>query len=84
MSHEGLKKLMCRLTRSVFWSSMRRDALLFIAACPTCDKFRSLRSLPSSPLHPVRIGYRGEVLAMDLVGEKGPRPLRRTETSMNS
>ena len=81
-AHEGLKKLMCRLNRSFFWPSMRRDASLFVAACPVCDKFRSLRSHPRSPLHPFRIGYRGDVLAIDLVGEKEPCPPRRMATSI--
>ena len=53
---------------------MRRDATLFIAICSTCEKCRSLRAQPRSPLHPVRVGYRGEILAIDLVGGKGTLP----------
>ena len=81
-AHEGLKKLMCRLNRSFFWPSMRRDAILFIAICSICEKFRSLRAQPRSPLHPVRVGYRGEILAIDLVGGKGPYQVRRVVTNI--
>ena len=74
-AHEGLMKLMCRLNRSFFWPTMRREASLFIATCSTCEKIRSLRAIPRSPLHPVRVGYLGEILAIDLLGGKGTLPV---------
>ena len=73
-AHEGAKKLLLRLTRSVFWPSMKRDVDLFVMTCPVCDRFRNLHAKPRSPLHPVRVGFRGEILAIDLVGGKEALP----------
>ena len=47
---------------------MKRDVKLFVNSCPVCDKFRGRRKTPRNPLHPVRVGARGEILAIDLVG----------------
>ena len=49
---------------------MKRDVKLFVNSCPVCDKFRGRRKNPRNPLHPIRVGARGEILAIDLVGGK--------------
>ena len=53
---------------------MKRDVDLYVVTCPVCDRFRSLHAKPRSPLHPVRVGFRGEILAIDLVGGKETLP----------
>ena len=69
-AHEGAKKVLSRLNRSYFWPGMSRDVKLYVNSCPVCDKFRGHRKNPRNPLHPIRVGARGEILAIDLVGGK--------------
>ena len=73
-AHEGSKKLLLRVSRSFFWQSMKRDIDLFVMTCPVCDRFRRLHAKPRNTLHPVSVGFRGELLAIDLVGGKEALP----------
>ena len=71
---DPLAKLICYLTRSFFWPSMRRAALLFVAACSMSGKFRSMHAYPGRPLHIVTEIYGGEILTIDLAGGNGTLP----------
>ena len=73
-AHEGLKKLILRLSRSFFWPNMRRDIMLYVSTCSVCDRFHLRRSYSRNPLHSVRVGFPGEILALDLVGGKEACP----------
>ena len=75
-THASLNKLLIRLNRSFVLPSMRRDDLRFVATCCTFEKFRSLRAQPRSPLHLVYVGYRGELLPINLVEGEGTHPIR--------
>ena len=69
-AHEGAKRLFLRISRNFFWFAMRRDIALFVMTCDVCDKFKSMSCPPKNHLRPVRVVFRGEVLAMDLMWEK--------------
>ncbi|KAF0096477.1 MAG: hypothetical protein FD144_5878, partial [Rhodospirillaceae bacterium] len=69
-AHEGIDKTCARLSRYFYWPGMRGDIKLYIAACPTCDKFRNAPRNARSPLHPIRVAARGEIVAMDVMGGK--------------
>ena len=75
-THASLNKLLIRLNCSFVLPSMRRDDLRFVATCSTFEKFRSLRAQPRSPLHLVYVGYRGELLPINLVEGEGTHPIR--------
>ncbi|KAF0153184.1 MAG: hypothetical protein FD188_3384, partial [Ignavibacteria bacterium] len=74
LSHEGAKKVILRTSRSYFWPSLTKDIKLFVSTCPVCDRFKIQSKTPKSPLHPVRVGSRGEILAIDVVGGKETLP----------
>ena len=74
MAHEGAKKVVLRLVRSFYWPTLARDTKLFVSTCPVCDRFKIQARSPRSPLHPVRVGARGEILALDFVGGRDALP----------
>ena len=74
MAHEGAKKVLLRISRTFYWHSMRKDVKLFVASCPVCDRYKKVGRAPKNPLHPVRVGFRGETLAMDILGGKYALP----------
>ena len=78
MAHEGFKKVFMKISRVYYWPGLKQDLKLYVASCPTCDRFRARRTKLKNPLHHVRVGNRGEVLAMDLVG--GKETLLTTDT----
>ena len=74
-AHERTNKLLFRICQSFYWTRMGRDIKLFIIACPVCDKFKAQTRIPKFPLTPVRVGFRGETLAIDVVGGKETLPV---------
>ena len=74
-AHEGNKKLPFRICQSFYLPKMARDVKLFVITCSVCDKFKAQTRFPKFPLTPVRVGFRGEILAIDVVGGKEALPV---------
>ena len=75
MIHEGATKVLLRASRSFFWPSMVKDIKLFISTCSICDRFKTQVRMPKNTLSPVKVGFRGEILAIDVIGGKGTLPV---------
>ena len=67
-AHEGHKKVCARVTAYHYWPLMKRDVRLRCARCDVCELFRSPGRSPRSPLQPLRVGFRGQLVALDVVG----------------
>ena len=67
-SHEGHKKVCARVSTHHYWPFMKRDIRLRCARCDACEAFRSPGRAPRSPLQPLRTGFRGQMVALDVVG----------------
>ena len=48
---------------------------LYIACCPVCEKFIRLNQTPRAGLRSIKVGGRGDCLAMDIVGGMDSLPL---------
>ena len=69
-AHEGHKKVCARVSAHYFWPLMRKDIRLRCAQCEVCERFRSPGRAPRSPLRPLKTGFRGQLVALDVVGGK--------------
>ena len=75
IAHEGSKKVAYRVARTFFWPNMMRDIKLYISTCAICDRFKLQGKTYKNPLTPIRVGYRGETLAIDVIGGKETLPM---------
>ena len=69
-AHEGHKKVCARVAAHYFWPFMKRDIRLQCARCDVCERFRCPGRTPRSPLRPIQTGFRGQIVALDVVGGK--------------
>lgn len=51
--HGGIHRTLNLIRRRFFWPSMNKDIRKYVAACPTCARFKSSHSPPSGYLHPL-------------------------------
>ena len=73
-SHQAAKATLSKIIRRYFWPYRKRDVRLYIACCPTCERFLRLGRTPKTGLCPIEIGGQGDCIAMDIVGGKDSLP----------
>ena len=64
-SHQAAKATSSKVIRRFFLPHLKRDVRLYIACCPTCERFLRLGRLPRAGLRPMEVGGRGDCIAMD-------------------
>ena len=67
-AHDSFQRTYAKIAQQYFWLFMKRDISLYIAACDVCIKFRRLAREPRGSLHPIHVGFRNEIVALDCVG----------------
>ena len=83
-AHKSFKKVYSRIFHSYFWFVMKQDINLYVFSCSIGDRFRASRKNRKNPLNLIKIGNRGEVLAMDLMGGKETLHHHAARTSLCS
>ena len=73
-SHQAAKATSSKIIRRFFWPHLKRDVRLYVACCPTCERFLRLGRTPRAALTPMEVGGRGDCIAMDIVGGKDSLP----------
>ena len=72
--HQGVDSTVARIIKCFYWIGIKRDTRLYIATCPTCEKFKRVTRIHLAGLRPMEVGGRGECIAMDIVGGKESLP----------
>ena len=67
-AHDAFQRTYAKIAQQYFWLYMKRDISLYVAACDVCIKFRRLAREPRGSLHPIHVGFRNEIVALDCVG----------------
>ena len=73
-AHQAAKATAARIISRFFWPDLKRDVRLYVACCPTCERFLSIGRNPRARLRPMNVGGRGDCVFMDIVGGKGSLP----------
>ena len=73
-AHQAAKSTSARIIRLFWWPDLKRDVRLYIACCPTCERFFKLNKTPKAGLRSMEVGGRGDCLALDVVGGKDSLP----------
>ena len=73
-AHQAPKATSAKIIRCFWWPDLKRDVRIYIACCPTCEKFLRINRTPRAGLRPMEIGGRGDCLAMDIVGGRDSLP----------
>ena len=47
---------------------MAKDIKLFVSTCSIGDRFKTQLRIPQNTLSPVKVGFRGEILTIDVIG----------------
>ena len=55
-SHQAAKATSSKINRRFFWPHLKRDVRLYIACCPTCERFLRLGRTPRAGLGPMEVG----------------------------
>ena len=74
-AHQAPKATSAKIIRSFWWPDLKRDVRLYVAFCPVCENFIRLSRTPRAGLRPMKVGGRGDCLAMDIVGGKDSFPI---------
>ena len=74
-AHQAAKATSAKIIRCFWWPDLKRDVRLYIACCPTCEKFLQLNRTPRAGLRSMEVGGRGDCIAVDIVGGKESFPL---------
>ena len=73
-AHQAAKATAAKIISRFFWPDLKRDVRLYVACCPTCERFLRLGRNPRAGLRPMNVGGRGDCVSMDIVGGKGSLP----------
>ena len=71
-AHQDPKATSAKIIGCFRWPDLKRDVRLYVACCPTCEKFIRLNRTPKAGLRLMEVGGR---LAMDIVGGMDSLPL---------
>ncbi len=74
-AHQAPKATSAKIIGCFWWPDLKRDVRLYVACCPTCEKFIRLNRTPKAGLRLMEVGGRGDCLAMDIVGGMDSLPL---------
>ena len=64
-AHDSFQGTYAKVAQQFFWLFMKRDIALYVAACDVCIKFRRCAREPRASLHPIHVGFRNEIIALD-------------------
>ena len=67
-AHDSFQRTYAKIAQQFFWLFMKRDIALYVAACDVCIKFRRCAREPHAALHPIHVGFRNEIVALDCMG----------------
>ena len=73
-AHQAAKATSVNVIQRFFWPDIKRDVRLYVACCPTCERFLRLGRNPRAGLHSMAVGGRGDCVSIDIVGGKGSLP----------
>ena len=73
-AHQAAKATASKLIQRFFWPVLKRDVRLYVACCPVCEEFLLNSRTPKAGLHPMEVGYKGDCIALDIVGGKESMP----------
>ena len=73
-AHQAPKATSAKIIRCFWLPDLKRDLRIYIACCPTCEKFLRINRTPRAGLRPMEIGGRCDCLAMDIVGGRDSLP----------
>ena len=73
-AHQVAKATSAKIIQRFFWPGLKRDFRLYVACCPTCERFLRLGCNPRAGLHSMAVGGRKDCVSMDIVGGKGSLP----------
>ena len=79
-AHQPAKATVAKIISRFFWPDLKRDVRLYVACCPTCERFLRLGCNPRAGLRPMSVGGRGDCVSMDIVVGQGSLP----ETNMGN
>ena len=68
-----------KIIRRFFWPHLKGDVRLYVACCPTCERFLRLGRTPRAGLRPMEVRGRGDCIAMNIVGGKDSLPKTRSK-----
>ena len=70
-AYQTAKANAAKIISRFFWPDLKRDVRLYVACCPTCERFLRLGRNPRSEMRPMSVGGRGDCVFMNIVGGKG-------------
>ena len=73
-SHQAAKTTSAKIIKRFFLLHLKRDVRLYVACCPTCERFPRFSRTPKAGLRPMEVGGRGDCLAMNIVGGRNSLP----------
>lgn len=74
--HGGQQKTLYRLSTRVYWESMRKDVINYIAACHNCQKFKYNNAPTAGPMQQHVVNEPWHTIGMDIMG---PFPTAATQ-----
>ena len=69
-AQDSFQRTYAKVAQQFFWLFIKRDIALYVAACSVCIKFRRCARGPRASLHPIHVGFRNEIVALDCMGGK--------------
>ena len=73
-ANQAVKTTAAKIISRFFWPDLKRDVRLYVACCPTCERFLRLGRNPRAGLRPMNVWGRGDFVSMNIVGGKGSLP----------
>ena len=73
-AHQATKATSAKVIQRFYWPGLKREVRLYVACCPTCERFLRLGRNPRAGLHPMAVGGRWDCVSIDIVGGKGSLP----------
>ncbi len=73
-AHQAAKATSAKVIERFFWPDLKCDVRLYVACCPTCERFLRRGRNPRAGLHPMAVGGRKDCVSMNIVGGKDSLP----------
>ena len=73
-AHQAAKATAAKIISRLFWPHLKRDVRLYVACCPTCERFLRLGRNPRPGLRPMNVGGRGDCVFINIVCGRGSLP----------